>query len=195
MNNANSLKKIIDDFNLTQSQLAKKLGYSESHINKIIKGKSPLTKSVKDSIYKEFKYDIDKSNEPKDEAVIFYEYFEEIFKEIDTVEANSNSNDDERDNFLFLKMNKHLYDFFINVNSVKKLKEYDTSYFEAEFDKFRKEYRNSKEEFQEYLLIPCKSAYEIVGHVKQKEKILLDKIDSDILAGYCEDLEKMKKEK
>jgi len=174
MKNGRSLKKMIDELSLTQNEFAERLIYSESYISKIVNGKSPLTKPVKEAIYKEFKYDIDKSNEIKDEAVIFYEYFEEIFKEIDTVEANKRFNDEERENFLYLKMNKHLYDFFVNVNLVKKLKKYDTSYFESEFDKFRKEYRNNKDECQEYLLIPCKSAYEIVGDVKQKEKILLN---------------------
>lgn len=192
MSNANSLKKIIDDSDLTQSEFAKRLGYSESHINKIVNGKSPLTKSVKEAIYKEFNYAINKLNEPKDEAVIFYEYFEEIFKEIDTAEANKRFNNKEKENFLCLKMNKHLYHFFVNVNLTKKLKEYDTSYFEAEFDKFRKEYRNSKAEYQEYLLIPCKSTLEILRDVKEG-KIVLDMIDSDILEGYCEGLEEEKK--
>lgn len=182
------LRKIINKTGLNQKQFADKINYSESHISKIVNGKCPLTKEVKQRINEIFEYSIesmsDDADSPKDEVVTFYEYFEAIFEEITATPKNKNKDK----KYLSLCMNKHLYDFFLNIDSAREREEAGGLCFEEEFDKFRKIYLENKKDYQNYILIPCNDMPELIEEKVRKRRHLDEVLElSDDINDYLDD--------
>lgn len=188
MKNDTKLREILKETGLNQKEFAIQTNYSESYISKMANGKSPFTKDVKQKIHDIFGYSIesmsDDADKPKDEAITFKEYFEKIFKNITATPKNKNKDK----KYLCLRMNKHLYDFFINIDLAKERKEQGGLCFEEEFNKFREIYLQNKKDYQNYILIPCNEIPELIEEEERRRKCIQEILDiSTDITDYCDD--------
>lgn len=189
----NIVDKILsEEPTLSQKEFANELSFTESYVSKLRNGKSPISQNVKERIFEKYpKFRESISHEIKDEAVTFYEYFEAIFQEI--IATPKNRNKDEK--YLRLKMNKNLYDFFIKVNMAKEFKEQGSQCFEEEFDKFKEKYLESPKDYQDYILLPCNTLFEIIEDSERTRKTVEECLNlSYNIEDYLDDSESGEKE-
>ena len=127
-------------------------------------------------------------NKLLDGAGIKLEQYNSLFPKWSTTYKNYTNSEGTKitDTYLHLIMRKADYNFLIEVDSSKFLKEQGMKSFNEELEKCKAKCNNAEDEYCEFMLIPRNCFQELLTAENRNRKLLDELLDLDKHSHYCD---------
>lgn len=182
----NRFFNVLNDLQLTNSEIAKVLEVDASYISKLTNGTKPVTNAICQKMFNHYqvnpKYLRGVSDAMYDTKSMDIAMLTHFAKKITVALDNHPRRRNKRKKYLLLMFDENLIDLILNISEAKLTNESNT--FELIRQKYEESYRKRNISNKEYVLIPRNDLMKIIADEKKKMPYLQEIIDTDEYTNF-----------